>query len=424
MAEALALNGGPKAVTREWPSWPALDEEAVAEVNRVLRDEQLSQLGGTGIVGQLEKEFASYQGRKFPLACNGGTAALDIAVAVSGAGPGDEVITSPYTWGATVGCIIHNNAIPIFADIHPETLTLDPESVRSKLTPRTKAIVVVHIYGHPTDMDPIMGIADERGIKVIEDCAQAHGATYKGRKVGSLGHFGAFSLQASKNLIGGEGGILFMDEEGDYFHALSVATHPARQATELPLDSPWRDYIDSLQPNYRIHPLAAAIAKAGLKHLDPQVSARQANAVRLAEGLEDVPGVRVQRVSPDCTHAYHMIPLFFVPEELPGVDREKFCQALRAEGVPIFSYVHTPIHLRGIHRDWKYYGKGCPWSCPFAERHIRYSTGDCPVAERHCDQHELNLGSGGLYEDQSELIGQVVNAFHKVAANADRLVSP
>lgn len=216
MSQTAALLGGTPAVTAATPSWPLIDQETLAEITRVITEETLCPVGAEGTQGEFEREFAALHGRKYGLAVNGGTAALMLALHGAGVQPGDEVIASPFTWGASVSCILQNFAIPIFADIDPHTFTLDPDSIERRITLRTKAIVVVHIFGFPADMTRIMEVAQRHGLAVIEDCAQAHGGKHAGRLLGSWGTVGAFSLQASKNLTGGEGGILVCDDREIY----------------------------------------------------------------------------------------------------------------------------------------------------------------------------------------------------------------
>jgi len=406
-----------KAVTIQPAAWPVIDDETIESVVRVLKEESLSPVMQVGIIKEFEDRFAEYQGRKFAFAVNSGTASLDSALHVCGVGPGDEVIVSPYTWGATVGCILHNNAVPVFADIDPLTFNFRPDAIEKNITDSTKAIMVVHIYGHPCDMDPIMEIARRHNIKVIEDCSQAHGATYKGTKVGSIGDIGCFSIQASKNLTGGEGGILVFDDESLFDGVVSWASHPMRQLQELQ-DRPLSKYIDSIAPNFRMHPLSAAIANVQLGHLDERLAHRIANMEYLSERLADIPGIKPTYVAPDCGHAVHMIPLTYKADELNGTPLEKFRNALALEGLETTSYVGTPIHLRPRFKEHRFWGKGCPWDCGHASRLVEYKEGDCPEAEKRCGGEELILQSVGFHVPCREYLDQIAEAFKKVASRA------
>ncbi|MFQ6133063.1 MAG: DegT/DnrJ/EryC1/StrS family aminotransferase [Armatimonadota bacterium] len=418
MKSALALFGGPKAVTATVPPWPVLTPEDESVVIDTLRGTGRDVIEAGGAIAALEQAFAEYHGTQHCISTNAGTAALHLAVAVSGVEPGDEVITSPYTWGATVACILHANAIPVFADIEEATLNLDPESVRACLTDRTRAIVVVHIYGVPADMDAIMQIAEEHDLIVIEDCAQAHGAMYKGRKVGSIGHMGCFSFQASKHIPGIEGGAMVTDVEDFYQHAVLMGMHPARQQTQV-ADEGWRRYVDSTGWNYRIHPLAAALVKNRLGLLDERNRFRNQNVLRFAELVDDIPGVQVLRAPEGSFHTYHMVPIRYDADELGGLPREKFVQAANAEGCGLYSYVYTPLHLRARFQDHYFYGRGCPWTCGHASRMVTYSEGDCPVAEKWAREHELMIFGGGLCGDADKYLSQVANGLRKAAENAD-----
>ena len=428
----LAALGGEKAVdgTFELPTWPQVGEQEISAVSDALEASEsdisyLTSYAGGPATESFEEAFAETIGTEHAIATNGGGSALHIAIMAAGVKAGDEVIVSGYTWGQTVSCILQQNAIPVYADIDPETYTLDPESIKEEITSRTEAIVVVHLYGHPAEMDEIMQIAEEHEITVIEDCAQATGATYKGERVGSIGDIGCFSIGDGKQIIGGEGGVLLTDDRELFERACLYGLHPAR-SKQLIESSSFDQYIDSLIYTYRIHPLAAVIAKVQLQHLDEWNQQRRSNCEYLSEGLQTVPGVDPPTVRSSCEHVYHGYSPSFRPDETSGVDREVYVEALSAEGVPISTgYVKTPIYLRPVHRDRKYFfGRELPWSGRFVDRDIRYQRGDCPVTERRCDEHELNMGIGpNALGDQKPLFDQYLTAFRKVAANLDELAS-
>ena len=420
MPDKLAIMGGEKAINEPWPSWPILtkrDEEVVLEA---LRGSSTDSVGPGGVIGAFETALAEYQGCKYAAATNGGTQALDLAVAVSGAGPGDEVICTPYSWGASVACILHNNAIPIFADID-KTLNLDPDSVNEKITRRTKAIVVVHIYGQPAEMKPLVEIAKDSKILLLEDAAQAIGATYRGEKAGNIGDVGCFSFQASKHVPAIEGGGFVTDNEDLYQHALILAMHPRRQEAQVDAEG-YRRYIDSSAYNFRMHPLGAALAKERLGSIDERNAMREKNCSYLNSKLTDIPGIEPTFVGKNRTHTYHMVGLSYKKDELGGLPRHNFLQAMKAEGISIGGYVHTPIHLRPRFQDHYYYGKGCPWSCPFADRMVTYKEGDCPVAEKVCRETELTIYTGGFAVDYRALIDQIIEAFDKVTSQPEKIM--
>lgn len=420
---SLALFRGARAVTRQPAPWPLIDQRVVRAVTKALRTESLSPLRG-GTPGVFEARFAKYHGRRYALMTNGGTAALHLALAACGVEPGDEVITTPYTWGATVGAILHHNAIPVFADIDPDTLCLDPGCVEAKITPRTRAILSVHIFGMPADMAPLVAIAGERGLKVIEDCSQAAGAKYRRRLVGTWGDVGAFSLQASKNLTGGEGGILVTNERRAYERALALGAHRVR--TEAEIASPdLKRHIDDLGFNFRPHPLAAAMAAAQLPKLAGWVRNKARNFARLFERLEGIAephGAQFMRDHKGLVHGYHMVSIRMVHRELADLPRPLIVKALRAEGMAVGGYVHTPIPLRRRFRDLCFYGRGCPWTCRHSLRLPDYGPGNWPVAERLCRDGEVIL-LGNHYEPDPPLMDQYARAFEKLVANAGRLAA-
>ena len=416
MTEQAALLGGQPAVSAELPAWPLVDSEALTEITRVITEETLCPVGAEGTQGEFERSFAEMHGRKYGLAVNGGTAALMLALHGAGVQPGDEVIVSPFTWGASVSCVLQNFAIPIFADIDPHTFTLAPDSIEQRITPRTKAIVVVHIFGFPADMTGIMEVANRHNLAVVEDCAQAHGAKHAGRLVGSWGTVGAFSLQASKNLTGGEGGILICDDREIYERAMSMGTHPQRLYAELELPE-YREKIDSLAFNYRMHSMAAALANTQLKYLEEWTLARGRNAQRLYDEVRDVPYIRVpDPILEVDRHAYYNIPFIYERDVIP-LSRDEFVEALKAEGVGANIYVKVPLYLRPRFQNHDYFGRGYPWA--LSPEPIEYKKGDCPVAERMA-KVEFQV-SGNYYVDCPELMQQVAAAIRKVGENASEL---
>ncbi|MBI5948020.1 MAG: DegT/DnrJ/EryC1/StrS family aminotransferase [Chloroflexi bacterium] len=411
-----ALLGGTPAVTAALPPWPLVDAEALAEITRVITEETLCPVGAEGTQGDFERAFAALHGRKFALAVNGGTAALMLALHGAGVQPGDEVICSPFTWGASVSCVLQNLAIPIFADIDRNTFTLDPASIEAKITPRTKAIVVVHIFGFPADMTRIMEVAKRHNLAVIEDCAQAHGGKHAGRLVGSWGTVGAFSLQASKNLTGGEGGILVCDDRVVYERAMSMGTHPQRLYAELELPE-FREKIDSLAFNYRMHSMSAAMANVQLKYLEQWTLARGRNARDLYDQVRDLPFIEIPAELPETDrHAYYNIPFVYRPGIIP-LSRTEFVEALKAEGVNAGIYVRVPLYLRPRFQNHDYFGRGYPWA--IADEPVVYHKGDCPVAEAMAHV-EFQVG-GNYYVDSPELMAQVAAAMRKVGEQAPAL---
>jgi dTDP-4-amino-4,6-dideoxygalactose transaminase len=376
-----------------------------------------SALAGGEPVRALEAAWAQRVGVGFALALSSGTLALEVALRACDIGPGDEVVLSPYDWGAAAGAVLRVGAIPVFGDIDPLTYTLDPESVRTCLTPRSKALVVTHLFGHPAAMAPLLEIARRHGLVVIEDCAQALGARYQGRSVGTFGAFGCFSLGQGKLVSGGEGGILVTDDERLFEQALFWSQHPLRQLA----DGGQVGSLGNLALNGRIHPLAAEIASVQLTTLERRLEVRRAKCELFSKGLAGIPGLRPVFVAPGCESTYHRYSPTFVPEEVEGVSRELYVAALAAEGVPIhLGFLREPLHLHSVFQLRSYGRDGWPWEWVGSSR--CYRAGDCPVAEARCASFELGLDVdwGG---EQPAWITQVLEAFTKVAENLERLRS-
>src|SRR5947209_3792751 len=217
----LAFHGGPPVRARPWPRWPVFDEREVEALAEVVRSGRWSVHGGTKVNGFAE-QFARLHDARFAAPCTNGTQAIEIALRAVGVKAGDEVIVPPYTFIATASAVVQVNAVPVFVDIDPDTYNLDPRHVEAAITERTAAIVAVHVAGCPAEMDALGEIARRRGLKLVEDAAQAVGAAWRGRRVGALGDAGTFSFQASKNLNAGEGGIVVTDQEAVYETAWSL----------------------------------------------------------------------------------------------------------------------------------------------------------------------------------------------------------
>jgi dTDP-4-amino-4,6-dideoxygalactose transaminase len=423
----LAVLGGPKTVTVAPPRWPQFSDAEIEEARQTMirsREdwrEACAAVGG-GIAARLEEKFARWLGRRYAVGTCGGGAALHIACMAAGIKLGDEVITSPYSWGQTVSCILQAGGIPIFGDIDPERLTLDPAGIEPLITERTKAIVVVHIYGIPADMDAIMAIAARHNLVVIEDCAQAQGALEGDRLVGTKGHIGCFSIGSGKNIAAGDGGMLATDDRDLYEHSLLAGMHPGRNSKEITRND-LKEQIDSLIYTYRINTFTAAIAYRQMSRLTRLNGWRRKNVQYLREALTGIPGIRPPAIPEDLDPAWHMVPWTFVADDLPGVTRAQYLEALSAEGVPIGpSYVGTPIHRRWAFRTKTWWlGYGYPWTANPRGEDIVYGEGDCPVAERRCADLDMMMGGGAWYKNVTPLLDQIVEAFRKVTAQPERL---
>jgi dTDP-4-amino-4,6-dideoxygalactose transaminase len=419
MSEKLAISGGTPILQRsDYKNWPIIGDDDRRLVNEVLDSGILA--GGTAPqVTALEKEWAAYTGAQHCLTTTSGTAALHMALAAVGVGPGDEVITSAFTFLASASCALHQNAIPVFVDIHPRTYNMDPSKLEAAINERTKAIIPVHIQGLPADMDPIMEIARKHNLFVIEDACQAHGATYKGKKVGTIGHVGTFSLNNFKNLPGGEGGLFITDDEA----LLKKGTLIRCFGDEIDEVSHRRVYNASiLGYMYRNQELPAALARAQLMHLDERNDARIANANFLTRELSKIPGVIPPYCPPECKHVYFFYNVRFDPKTA-GVDCEprRFRiaveKALYKEGALVGQWQTMPVPAQDIFQSkLGYGGSSYPWAVNEAKgiKYV-YNTDDYPVARELCDTYTIVHGihpPNGI-----ELMKKIVGVFHKVFDN-------
>lgn len=327
----------PEKLKRRWPDIRPEDRAAVAAVL------ERGVLGGVGApeMTALEDEWAAFVGRDTCLLFNSGTAAIHAALYALGVGPGDEVITTAYTFAGTWQPILHQGATPVFVDIDPRTFDLDPALIEARITPRTKAIIAVHIGGMPADLDEILAIAERHGLAVIEDACQAHGATYHGRQVGSIGVIGCYSLNSSKILSGGEGGLFVADDPDLVARARRLRTF-GEDIPELAKLTGWnfRPYTGySIGWNYRHQEMPAALARSQLQRLPEYVATGQQNASILDEALGGIPGLTVPYVPNDRTSSYYHYRVRLDPAALgvghvpPTVVRDALGKALLAAGV-------------------------------------------------------------------------------------------
>lgn len=356
-AADLALNGGPRVREGPYPAWPALTEEDVEAVSQVLRSGRLTQLTG-GTVAAFEEAFAAWHGVRHCVATSSGTTAIHTALAALDVGPGDEVIVPAHTFIASATPVLHQRATPVFADVDERTYCISPESVEERISERTKAIIAVHLNGHPADLDALISLAEKRGIAVIEDAAQAHGALYKGRKVGTIGRLGCFSFWEDKIMTtGGEGGCVITDDD-----SLAERMRRIRHHGEGPLQGERAYYHLELGYNYRMSSLHAATGLVQLRHLDRYLEARRRNAAYLNERLGEIDKVDPPFVADYAVHSYYKYVCRLTPQA--GIEIGAFVQAVAAEGIPISRRYPTPLPKQPVFRDAS---RGGPL-CPTAER--------------------------------------------------------
>jgi len=411
----LALLGGDPVRTKPWPNWPDGREEDIEAVTGVMRSGKWWQYEGDQ-VESLEKEFAAYQDAAFGAAVNSGTTALQIALEALEIGPGDEVIVPAYTFQGTASAVLAANAVPIFADVEPGTMNMDPDSAAELVSERTRAVMPVHIAGQPADMERLAKLASARGLLLVEDAAQAHGAVWRGRKVGAIGDAGGFSFQASKNLPSGEGGIVLTNDER--CHARAAGLRDCGRAAGHPF---YEHHI--LGFNYRLTEMQAALLRSRLRHLEAETQLRYRNGRRLTERLSALPGVEPLDPEPHegDRRAYHLYPLRVESAELGGLTRERFMEALRAEGIPCMAGYGQPLYRNPVFLERSFRVRGCPLSCGHYAGEIDYTAVSCPVAERLCTEvvwlfHTLLLGGDEDVADIARSVEKVVEGHRELVA--------
>lgn len=351
----LALNGGARSASHRFGASPTMGVAEMVRLSRVIISKNLSSTDGREVPA-LEREFARFYGSPRAVASTSGTAAIHVAVAALGLNPGDEIITTPMTDMGTVIPILACNCIPIFADIDPATGNLTAESIASKITPRTKAVILVHLFGVPADLDSIVDVLRRHGIPLIEDCSQAHGASYRGRKVGTFGAFGCFSLQQSKQITCGDGGITLVNDEG------------FAERAALFVDKGWdrkrglRAHL-FLGMNYRMTELQGAVALAQLRRLPALLQARRKSAEHLTNQIEKIRGILPPKRGSALDPSWWMYA-FRIDEKLLGISTDAFAAALLVEGVRVRrQYLPVPIFEYDVLKHQRTYGdSGFPLS--------------------------------------------------------------
>ncbi len=369
----------PKVRTEPFPSNRDIGAEELEQLREVIESKQLNRGGGTK-AKQLEEEFAQYMGARHCTASTSGTAAIHVALGALNLEPGSEVITAPITDMGTVIPILLQNCVPVFADVEHDTLNMDPDDLKRRITDRTRAIMPVHLTGDPCEMDPIMDLAQQHKLYVIEDCSQAYGTKYHGQQVGLIGDIGTFSLQQSKHITTGDGGLTVTndDELGERCTLFANKGWPNYGKGD-------RDYV-MFGVNYRMTELQAAVALAQLKKLDHITTTRSARGNRLTELISDLPGITPAVVREGNVHTYWYYPLLIDQERL-GCTTDEFAAALRATGIPAGAhYIGQPIFMYDLLREKRVYGtSNYPWSLQPRGQEVRYEQGECPQTEAALD---------------------------------------
>jgi perosamine synthetase len=327
--EKLAINGGEKVHKGTWPEWPVWDQSAEPGIIEMFRTGRWWRGSGEH-VEEFEKKYASLMGAKRCVATASGTTALITALEVMGVDAGDEVLVSPYTFIATYNAIFAHKALPVFVDTDPETFLINPAKIESRINDRTVAVLPVHIYGLPVDMDSVNKVAKNHNLKVVEDACQAWLAEYKGKRVGTLGDLGCFSFQNSKHLPAGEGGAI-TGNDGDLLdrcHAVHNCGRPYGNMKQVS-GYPYRG------GNFRMQQSQALILMSQMKRIEKDNDIRLSNALYLDEKLKSIPGIVPYKPANGATRAvYHLYPFRYMKEQFNNISKDKFITALQAEGIP------------------------------------------------------------------------------------------
>ena len=400
----LAVKGGSPLRTKPWPKWPIFDEREKRNLIEVL-ESGLWGIGGSKNE-EFAKKFAEYQGAKYGVTCVNGTIALEIALKALGIGYGDEVITTPYTFIATAQSIIYVNAKPVFVDIEEDTYNIDPKKIEEAITDKTKAIMPVHIGGAPANMDEIMKIAKKYDLYVIEDAAQAHGAKWGDKGVGSIGDFGTFSFQSSKNITSGEGGIIITNSEDLAEKAWSYM-NCGRVRKGL-----WYRHV-ILGANYRMSEFLAAILLAQLERADELFKKRERNAEYLAKRLREIEGVEPLNYPEKARSAYHLFIFKYRKYYFENLPREKFIEALNAEGIPVSPGYTIPLYKMPAIQEYNFLG--------FGKLGKMYDGLSLPVTEKACKEEALWLKQT-IFLAEKEDMDDIADAIIKIKRNIKELL--
>ena len=430
----LAVLGGPPVRSKPFPAYKVIAADDAARVAEVMESGILSRFLGTWHpdffggpqVQAFEQEWAAACGARHAVSLNSATSGLYCAMGAAGIGPGDEVIVSPYTMSASAIAPLIFNAIPVFADIDANSYCLSAETIRPRLTPRTKAIIVVHIFGQAAEMGPIMALAAEHNLLVVEDCAQAPFARYAGQSVGVLGHMGVFSLNYHKHIHTGEGGVVVTNDD-----ALAERLQLLRNHGEAVVEKKGvANLVNMLGFNFRLGEIEAAIGRCQLTKGPQLIEQRRENVAYLEQKLAAIPFLSMPAVGQDCKHVYYVHALSYDAAKA-GLPRSVFVKALKAElpltelreqeGVLIGEGYVRPLYLQPLYQTQTAYGtKGCPFSCAYYTGAPDYAEGSCPNVEQAHFQRVITHELMRPPMSRADL-DDVAAAFIKIAENMSQL---
>jgi dTDP-4-amino-4,6-dideoxygalactose transaminase len=418
MSDTLAVLGGTPAINpKSESSYPRFTDEAIGRVTELLRSGTTVGLNKQcAEIDEAEAAIAEWQGVRHCLGTSSGHGALHSALIGLEVTSGDEVITTPYTWGASTSCILHNNAIPIFADVDPATGLLDPNTIEEKITAKTKAILVVHLFGQPANMTRICAIAEKHDLVVIEDGSQAHGALHRNRKVGTFGDAAGFSCMGAKLLASIEAGYMITPHEDVYWKASMGGQHMGR-SPEPGFPEELRAYADSLVYTYRLNPITAVLLIEQLKKIDDEIGSRRQAARAFRERLAGCDSISFPNYPDGDDPSYHLITMSYVADHA-GVRKETYTKALNAEGINIFSYVPSPIPLWPRMQWQTYSGPRVMWSDNLKRHGADYTGIDLPGCDKRI---ETSLEMSWNFLDGTAEVERIADAILKVEGQLDVL---
>jgi dTDP-4-amino-4,6-dideoxygalactose transaminase len=405
----LALQGGKKSKGKPFPVWPQYDDAERKALTEVLESRVWWRTPGTRTLA-FEQEFAKFHGAKHGLAVTNGTAALEVTMSALGIGPGDEVILPDYTFVATASAVLYAGAMPVTVDVSPETYCIDPQLAEAAITGRTKAIIAVHMGGHPADLDALADLANKKGIALVEDSSHAHATEWKGQRVGSYGVAGTFSFQASKLMTAGEGGMIVSND--DHFERQARSVHDCGR---MPGQWFYSHYING--SNYRLSEWQGAVLSVQLSRLDSQTKRRHQNARLLDKLLAQIPGIKPQKLDPRCTRNGQYAYIFHVDSKhFASVGTEKLIQASNAEGIPNQAS-YPPIHALDVFQSEEYRQRLCGTQAIEAHSFLKTTY---PVTLRAAFE-TIWIPQPALLGDQEDM-NEIAAAWSKIQKHAKELV--
>jgi L-glutamine:2-deoxy-scyllo-inosose/3-amino-2,3-dideoxy-scyllo-inosose aminotransferase len=405
----LAALGGTPIRTEPYPDWPVYDERDIQAVTDVIKS---GRWGGYPYPGpktaEFARRFAEMQGGGYAVPMANGTVTMEVALRVMNIGWGDEVLVPAYTFQATAAAVMSAGAIPVIVDVDDHTYCMDPKSAQAAITPQTKAIIPVHLGAEMADMDAIMELASQNDLVVIEDCAHAHGAKWRGKGAGTIGHFGSFSMQSSKTLTSGEGGVLLCRTPELAAKAASLIDcgRPHDEAEEL----------FTMGANYRLSEFQSALGIVGLERFPGQAKQRESMAAYMDEALSEVPGIKILTRDPRHTTRSFYRYIFGIDPKVFKVKHDAVCYALDNEGIPCWVGYEAMHHYELFQPNLS----RLPVPSAFPER-FDFSRMSYPIAERACEEEAVWLDEA-IFRAGEKGVDDVIRALNKILDNKDKLI--